>query len=258
MVLAVRFRDAVALAGLYPLLAGADLDVLTGEIVVLKGANGAGKTSLLRAMAGLLALSAGEATVLGHDPTTEVRALRRQVGLLGHRNGLYDDLSAQENLRFIVRCGRGPVSAVPQALERMGIVGRLATVPTSRLSAGQRRRVALAGVLARQPRLWLLDEPHAGLDAEHRQLLDQVLREQVSGGATVVLASHDTASSDALADRAVVMSGGTVLDGIIDDDPVDKGPSTTLAAEAGAAGAGAAEAGAAEAGAAGAGVPSVA
>ena len=90
--LAVQLRYAVALAGRYPLLAGADLDVRAGEILVLKGANGAGKTSLLRVVAGILPLSAGEATVLGLDPTSDSRLLRRQVGLLGHSNGLYDDL----------------------------------------------------------------------------------------------------------------------------------------------------------------------
>ena len=175
--LAVRLRSAVALAGRYPLLAGVDLDVRTGEILALKGANGAGKTSLLRVMAGLLPLAAGEATVLGLDPTSDARALRRQVGLLGHRNGLYDDLSAEENVRFAARAARPPKRAAREALERLGIRDRLADLPAGKLSAGQRRRVALAALLARRPRLWLLDEPHAGLDAEHRELLDGLLKE---------------------------------------------------------------------------------
>ena len=114
--LAVRLRYAVALAGRYPLLAGADLDVATGEILVLKGANGAGKTSLLRVVAGLLPLSAGDATVLGLDPTCDARHLRRQVGLLGHANGLYDDLTAEENVRFAARAGRLPREAAPMPL----------------------------------------------------------------------------------------------------------------------------------------------
>lgn len=212
---AVRLRYAVALAGRYPLLAGADLDVRTGEIVVLKGPNGAGKTSLLRVVAGLLPLSAGEATVLGLDPSADARALRRQVGLLGHANSLYDDLTAEENVRFAARAARLPRDAAPLALERLGITGRLPGLPARRLSAGQRRRVALAAVLARHPRLWLLDEPHAGLDAEHRELLDGLLREVTSAGATVIVASHEERTSDVLADRVVTMSGGTVLDGLV-------------------------------------------
>jgi ABC-2 type transport system ATP-binding protein len=221
--LAVRLRCAVALAGRYPLLAGADLDVATGEILVLKGANGAGKTSLLRVVAGLLPLSAGDATVLGLDPTCDARHLRQQVGLLGHANGLYDDLTAEENVRFAARAGRLPKETVPDALERLGIRDRLVSLPAGRLSAGQRRRVALAALLARRPRLWLLDEPHAGLDAEHRELLDGLLKEVTAAGATVIAASHEERTSEVLAHRVVTMSGGTVLDGLLTGS-ADSGP----------------------------------
>jgi heme ABC exporter ATP-binding subunit CcmA len=212
---AVRLRSAVALAGRYPLLAGVDLDVRSGEILALKGANGAGKTSLLRVIAGLLPLAAGEATVLGLDPTMDARALRRHVGLLGHRNGLYDDLSAEENVRFAARAGRQPKGSAREALERLGIRDRLAGLPAGKLSAGQRRRVALAALLARRQMLWLLDEPHAGLDAEHRELLDGLLKEVANLGATVILASHEIRTTDVLADRLATMSGGMVLDGVV-------------------------------------------
>ncbi len=221
-VLAVRLRSVVALAGLYPLLAGVDLDVGPGQILAVKGPNGAGKTSLLRVMAGLLPVAAGEATVLGLEPTAQARELRRQVGLLGHRNGLYDDLSAEDNVRFCVRAARLPKTAIPVALDRLGLTERLRRLPVGKLSAGQRRRVALACLVARQPRLWLLDEPHAGLDADHRQLLDNLLREAVAEGATVVLATHEASVTALLANRVVTMSGGTVLDGttVLDDGPV--------------------------------------
>jgi heme ABC exporter ATP-binding subunit CcmA len=222
--LAVRLRYAVALAGRYPLLAGADLDVSAGEILVLRGANGAGKTSLLRVIAGLLPLSAGEAMVLGLDPSFDARTLRRRVGLLGHANALYDDLTAEENVRFAARAARLPREAVPEALERLGIRDRLLTLPARRLSAGQRRRVALASLLARRPQLWLLDEPHAGLDAEHRELLDGVLKDVTFSGATVIAASHEERTSDVLADRVVTMSGGTVINGLLpgptEDEPM--------------------------------------
>jgi ABC-2 type transport system ATP-binding protein len=217
--LAVRLRSAVALAGRYPLLAGADLDVRAGEILVIRGANGAGKTSLLRVVAGLLPLTAGEASVLGLDPTCDARTLRRQVGWLGHANGLYHDLTAEENVRFAARAARLPRQAVPEALERLGVQGRLAGLTAGRLSAGQRRRVALAVLLARRPQLWLLDEPHAGLDAEHRELLDGLLKEVTAAGATVIAASHEERTSEVLADRVVTMSGGTVLDGVVADPP---------------------------------------
>jgi heme ABC exporter ATP-binding subunit CcmA len=208
-------------------LAGVDLDVAPGQVLAVKGPNGAGKTSLLRVMAGLLPVAAGEASVLGLEPTSQSRELRRQVGLLGHRNGLYDDLSAEDNVRFCVRAARLPKTAVPVALDRLGITDRLRRLPVGKLSAGQRRRVALACLVARQPRLWLLDEPHAGLDADHRQLLDNLLRDAVGAGATVVLATHEASVTAVLADRVVTMSGGTVLDDapVLGGAPVlDDGP----------------------------------
>jgi len=86
-------------------------------------------------------------------------------------------------------------------------------VAVRRLSAGQRRRTALAALVARQPELWLLDEPHAGLDAEYRDLLDGVIREAAAGGAAVVIASHERERASALADRVLTMAGGIVVAG---------------------------------------------
>ncbi len=94
------------------------------------------------------------------------------------------------------------------ALERLGLVGRLRTTPAGRLSAGQRRRVALAALVARRPALWLLDEPHAGLDAPARDLLADLISEAVADGAAVLLSSHEPELAIPLSDRVVVMSGG--------------------------------------------------
>jgi heme ABC exporter ATP-binding subunit CcmA len=206
----VQFRAAVALAGRFPALAGVDLCLEQGEVVVVVGANGAGKTSLLRACAGLLPVTSGEATVLGVDLTTDHTSVRRYVGLLGHAAPLYDELSAAENVRFAVRALGLPVQTAEEALERLGLTGRLRTTPAGRLSAGQRRRVALAALLARRPALWLLDEPHAGLDAPSRSLLGHLIGDAVSDGATVLLSSHEPQLSVPLADRVVSMGGGRV------------------------------------------------
>jgi len=206
----VQFRAAVALAGRFPALAGVDLSLQTGEVVVVVGANGAGKTSLLRACAGLLPVTAGQAQVLGIDLTTDHTAVRRHVGLLGHAAPLYDELSAAENVRFAVRALGLPTATGEAALERLGLVGRLRTTPAGRLSAGQRRRVALAALVARRPALWLLDEPHAGLDAPSRALLGELINEAVLDGAAVLLSSHEPEHSVPLSDRVVVMSGGRI------------------------------------------------
>jgi heme ABC exporter ATP-binding subunit CcmA len=207
----VSLRAAVALTGRFPALAGIDLTVAPGEVVVLEGPNGAGKTSLLRACAGLLPVTSGEAVVLGHDLRRNASAVRRYVGMLGHAAALYDELTVVENLRFAVRAAGVGLDGIDAALDRMGLVGRLRRTPVGRLSAGQRRRVALAVLVARRPALWLLDEPHASLDATARGLLGDVVTEAVTGGATVLLASHEPEESLPLADRAVTLAGGRIV-----------------------------------------------
>jgi heme ABC exporter ATP-binding subunit CcmA len=206
----VSFRAAVALAGRFPALAGVDLSLHQGEVAVVVGPNGAGKTSLLRACAGLLRVTSGQATVLGVDLTADHTAVRRHVGLLGHAAPLYDELSAAENVRFAVRALGLPSSRADDALERLGLTGRLRNTPAGRLSAGQRRRVALAALVARHPAVWLLDEPHAGLDATSRDLLGRLIGEAVRDGATVLLSSHEPQLSVPLSDRVVSMAGGRV------------------------------------------------
>ena len=206
----VHLSNAVAVLGLFPALAGADLSVQQGEIVLLQGPNGAGKTSLLRLCAGLLPLARGEAIVLGCDLRTQRDAVRRRVGLLGHANGLYVDLTVTENVRFWGATVSATKAEVDGALQRMGLAKRLADVPVSRLSAGQKRRTALACLVARRAELWLLDEPHAGLDAVGRDELDATLREATAAGATIIVASHELERAGALASRVVEVIGGQI------------------------------------------------
>ena len=206
----VHLRDTVALLGRFPALAGVDLDVDHGEVVALRGPNGAGKTTLLRLCAGLVSPTAGSATVLGHDLFADRRSVRRRVGLIGHLSGLYADLSVAENVRFwasLVGADDGEAAA---ALDRLGLDPRLHDVATARLSTGQLKRTALAAMVVRRPELWLLDEPHAGLDQDARDLLDDLLREAVGLGATAVVASHELERAAKLADRSVHLAGGHV------------------------------------------------
>jgi heme ABC exporter ATP-binding subunit CcmA len=220
MATAICLRSVVALVGQYPLLSGLDLDVATGEVVLVRGANGAGKSSLLRVCAGLIPLAGGGGLILGTDLYGDLRPLRRRIGLLGHASGLYDDLTVEDNVRFQVRAGRGAPSSVGPALECLGLGGRLRHVAVSKLSAGQRRRTAIAALVARDPELWLLDEPHAGLDAEHRDLLDGLVRAAARRGATVVLASHEAERAGGLAERTVTLAGGTVVGDTADPAPL--------------------------------------
>jgi heme ABC exporter ATP-binding subunit CcmA len=203
----VHLRAAVCVLGRFPALAGIDLEVDAGEVVLLRGPNGAGKTTLLRAVAGLVPVVRGEAVVLGHDLRKDRRAVRRQVAMLGHATGLYDDLTVDENVRFWAKAARSDADPVA-AQERAGVEARIRDVAVGRLSAGQRRRASLAALLVRDARLWLLDEPHAGLDAPGRDLLDDLVRGAAAGGTTVLLASHELERATPLVDRQVVVAGG--------------------------------------------------
>jgi heme ABC exporter ATP-binding subunit CcmA len=206
----IDLDDAVAVLGRFPAISGVTLQVDSGEIVWLRGPNGAGKTTLLRLCAGLVPITRGRGTVLGCDLATERDRLRPLVGLLGHRNGLYLDLTVSENVAF----WGSTVGATPterdSVLERLGLANRLASVPVRLLSAGQQRRTALACLVVRRAELWLLDEPHAGLDARGRDDLDAILRQAAASGATVLVASHESDRARPLASRVVDLAGGAV------------------------------------------------
>lgn len=207
----VHLRAAVALLGRFPALAGIDLDVARGEIVLLRGPNGAGKTTVLRACAGLVPIVRGEAVVLGHDLRRDPHPVRRHVGLLGHATGLFDDLTVADNVRFWGRACGADAGDIAAAMALVGVDGRLRDVSVGRLSAGQRRRTSLACLLARRPELWLLDEPHAGLDHETRDQLDGLIGRAVEQGATVLIASHELDRAESLAHRVVELAGGMTV-----------------------------------------------
>jgi len=208
--LVVRLRSVVCLLGRFPALAGADLDVAAGEIVLVTGPNGAGKTTLLRLLAGLLAPYSGEAEVLGHDLTADRVSARRRIAIVGHETYCYDDLTARENIEFFARAAGQDAADVDGVLERVGLV-EAAKVVHRGLSAGQRRRLALAVALVRGPELLLLDEPHAGLDAVGREVLAGVVRGAPGEGRTVVMVSHELEIARPLATREIRVDGGQIV-----------------------------------------------
>ena len=205
-------QDAVVVAGRFPLLSGVSLTIDEPGVTVLSGGNGAGKTSLLRLLGGLAALSAGSAEVLGIDLAKgDRRELRRRVGWLGHEGSFYDELTVSDNLRFAARALERPLEEIAPALERVSLSSR-ANVATKSLSAGQRRRLALAWLLVRRPSLWLLDEPYASLDDNGRQFLDALLADVVVSGVAVVLSAHDALRDETLRPRTLRMAGGRIVD----------------------------------------------
>jgi heme ABC exporter ATP-binding subunit CcmA len=209
MATAVHLRDAVSVLGRFPALAGITLSAASGEIVLLQGPNGAGKSTVLRVCAGLVPVVSGEARVLDHDLVADPVGVRRSVGYVGHSSGLYDDMTVTDNLRFWLRAAgiRHPDLAAAMAV--MEVSPRLADLSVGRLSAGQRRRVQLALVVTRRPAVWLLDEPHAGLDAAGRDLLDAQIRNAAHAhGVCVLIASHELDRATPLADRTITVAGG--------------------------------------------------
>jgi heme ABC exporter ATP-binding subunit CcmA len=204
----IELKGVVAVLGSFPALAGVSLSVQRGEILLLQGPNGAGKTSLLRVCAGLMPIERGTGTILGIDLATSRQDIRTRVGLLGHTNGLYLDLTVEQNIQFWASTVGATDDEVANAMSTMRVDGRLAKVKAGQLSAGQRRRTALASLIVRRAEIWLLDEPHAGLDAAGRDELDALLRNAVAAGATVVLASHESERTAGLATRTMTIDGG--------------------------------------------------
>lgn len=206
----VELDDVVVLLGRFPALAGASLRVEAGESVLLQGPNGAGKSTLLRLCAGLIRPESGRAFVLDTNLNKDRRSIRSRVGYVGHQSMLYDDLTVGENIRFWGRAAGVSESQQQAAVSRMEVEDRLFDVPVSRLSAGQRRRAAIAVAAARRPELWLLDEPHAGLDQRGRDLVDGLISDAAAAGGAVLVASHELERVEPVVDRRVTVAGGVV------------------------------------------------
>jgi heme exporter protein A len=170
------------------LFSGMSFVVEAGGASLLTGPNGAGKTSLLSIMAGLLEANSGEARL--EDAEGEERQLPEDAHLVGHRDGLKSQLLVSENLDFWQALLGSPWHAPREALAKLGLE-HLLDVPCAYLSAGQRRRVALARLLVSRRPLWLLDEPTAALDGASRALLMRLMNEHLAAGGLIVAATHE-------------------------------------------------------------------
>jgi len=186
-----------------PVFAGVSFTLEPGDALLLRGPNGSGKSSLLRMLAGFLPPAAGRLTWQGSPLADDLAQYRRRLCYLGHADGVKGALTVRENLLFAVALCRGRADRVPAALERFDLAA-LGDTPGRYLSAGQRRRVALARLLTDRRPLWLLDEPGVGLDAASRARLEDVVAAHRAQGGMVALASH----GDTTVDQAKVLELG--------------------------------------------------
>ena len=170
---------------------GVDLQVAAGRICGFLGPNGSGKTTTIRMLCGLLTPDAGSGQCLGLDLVHDALAIRREVGYMTQRFGLYEDLSIRENLDFIGRLFELPRrrEAVDRTLERLGLGARQKQLAGS-LSGGWKQRLALAACLMHEPKLLLLDEPTAGVDPKARRDFWDQIHELAAEGITVLVSTH--------------------------------------------------------------------
>ncbi|MBP9061991.1 MAG: cytochrome c biogenesis heme-transporting ATPase CcmA [Rhodoferax sp.] len=175
------------------LFAGLDLGVDAGEWLHVRGENGAGKTSLLRLLAGLSQPAEGEIRWNGQSIRAADSPYRQNLLFFGHHGALKEDLTAMENLAFAAAMDGGELQDITalESLYRFGLKGR-EELPVRVLSAGQKRRVMLARLAIRKARLWILDEPFTALDVKAVDLLATLISEHVAGGGMAVLTSHQT------------------------------------------------------------------
>jgi heme exporter protein A len=173
-----------------------DFSLAAGEMLVLRGANGSGKSTLLRVMAGLTPVLGGEIRWGDGAIQADRVAHNSRCHYVSHQDALKPVLTVRQNLQLWQSLRNGTPERIELALEHLGIA-RLADLPARLLSAGQRRRLALARLVAMAAPLWLLDEPATALDADGAARLEQVLRDHLAGGGRVVLSSHGEVAGSA-------------------------------------------------------------
>jgi heme exporter protein A len=195
--------------GIRWVLRGVTLDVARGEAVALIGPNGSGKSTILRILGTLLRPNAGTATLNGLDVTRDASSVREQIGYLAHTPGLYEDLTARENLQFAASMLGLPDSLADSSLERVGL-GSAANNRVRGFSAGMQRRLALARLILRSPRILLLDEPYSNLDEEGVELMNSVIRDVMKSGGAALLALHELAPARGMIDRTLRLVDGRI------------------------------------------------
>ena len=208
---AVQARSLEKSFGEWPVLWDLDLSVPWGQTLVLFGANGVGKTTLLRILATHVRADHGSVTVAGYNLSTRPEEVRRRIGVVGHRSLLYDDLTCRENLIYYGRLFglKNHKSRVDEVLKMVRLSDR-SDHRVRTLSNGMQKRAAIARAILHQPDVLLLDEPEAGLDQESVSILGTLLADWTGSGRSVIMTTHDLDLGLSWAQRAGVLKGGKI------------------------------------------------
>ena len=209
--LVIDVRDLQKSFGERRVVHGLNLQVAAGEVCGFLGANGSGKTTTIRLLCGLLTPDGGSGTCLGLDLVSDAPRIRRHVGYMTQRFSLYEDLTVFENLDFVARVYqlRERRRAVQDILERMGIAERRDQL-AGHLSGGWKQRLALAACVLHEPKLLLLDEPTAGVDAEARREFWDLIHDMAGEGLTTLVSTHYMDEAERC-ERIVYLSDGHIV-----------------------------------------------
>lgn len=209
---AVEARNLVKSFGPRNALAGVDLVVEPGDFVTLMGPNGAGKTTLLRILATLARPTSGTLRIAGLDPAKNGGQARRQIGFLSHRTLLYNDLTAEQNLRFYARMYdlEDAAARIDALLERVDLSARRYDL-VGTFSRGMQQRLAVARAVLHHPPVLMLDEPYTGLDPTASQQLTDLLTELSQEGRTILLTTHNLVRGLEIGRRVIVLARGRIV-----------------------------------------------
>ena len=204
-----------------------DMRVPRGRIYGFLGPNGSGKTTTIRMLCGLLTPDEGEGTCLGYDIRRQARLIKREVGYMTQKFGLYEDLSIEENLDFIARVYQAPQrrAKVEATLARLDLAGRRGQLAGA-LSGGWKQRLALAACLLHEPQLLLLDEPTAGVDPKARRDFWDHLHELAAAGMTILVSTHYMDEAERCHELAYIFNGRLLARGTPAELVADAGMAT--------------------------------
>jgi heme exporter protein A len=187
-----------------------NLEVDPGEVVGVVGHNGSGKSTLLRVISTALRPSVGEGWVYGHHLVRDAVDVRRHIGFLAHSPGLYEDLTATENLIFAARMLGIAENGIGAVLERVGLL-QVRDERVRGFSAGMQRRLALARLILGSPRLLLLDEPYNNFDPQGIELVNEVIEDARNAGGSAFVVLHDQRQGERVLDRVIELSRGALV-----------------------------------------------